>query len=97
MTTSLAALIAALRGAGVSGPGVEAPPDAMLWCDPNQELAPLLRRALPNLLPLGEHDPAKRQGPAIWLRAARRGWVSPRPRPRRAEAAPSGARRPVSR
>ncbi len=41
--------------------------------DPNREFAPLmvaLRRAMPNLLTLGDHDPAQRQGPAIWVRAA---------------------------
>jgi hypothetical protein len=73
MTTALAALIGALRKAADYDPRVEAPPEAILWCDPNREFAPLLpalRRALPNVLTYGEHDPARRQGPAVWLRAA---------------------------
>jgi len=73
VTTPLDALIQALRTAADYDPRVEAPPEAVLWCDPNREFAPLLpalRRAMPNLLTFGDHDPARRQGPAIWLRAA---------------------------
>jgi hypothetical protein len=73
MTTPLAVLIGALRKAADHDQRVEAPPEAVLWCDPNQDFLPVLpalRRALPNLLTFGTHDPAHRQGPAIWLRAA---------------------------
>ncbi len=73
MTTPLAALIQALRTAADHDPRAEAPPEAVLWCDPNRDFAPLLpalRRAMPNLLTLGDYDPEHRQGPAIWLRAA---------------------------
>lgn len=73
MTTPLDALVAALRAAGDHDPRAEAPPEALLWCDPARDFAPLLpalRRALPNLLTFGDHDPALRQGPAIWLRTA---------------------------
>jgi hypothetical protein len=73
MSTPLDALAAALRAAADHDPRAEAPPEAVLWCDPNRDFVPLLpalRRALPNLLTLGEHDPALRQGPAVWLRAA---------------------------
>ena len=73
MTTPLVALITALRKAADYDPRVEAPPEAVLWCDPNREFAPLLpalRGVMPNLLTFGNHDPAQRQGPAIWLRAA---------------------------
>jgi len=73
MTTPLAALIGALRKAADYDPRAEAPPEAVLWCDLNREFAallPVLRRAMPNVLTLGDHDPAHRQGPAIWLRAA---------------------------
>jgi hypothetical protein len=71
--TPLAALIEALRKAADHDPRVEAPPEAVLWCDPNRDFLPLvpaLRRALPNLFTLGGYDPLRRQGPAIWLRAA---------------------------
>lgn len=73
MTTPLDALIAALRSAADYDPRVEAAPEALLWCDPTRDFAPLLpmlQRALPSLLALGDYDPAGRQGPAIWLRAA---------------------------
>ena len=73
MSTPLAALIQALRLASAHDERAETRPEAVLWCDPNREFSPLLpalRRAMPNLLTLGDHDPARRQGPAIWLRAA---------------------------
>jgi hypothetical protein len=73
MTTPLSALIEALRKAAEYDPRVEVPPEAVLWCDPNREFAPLLpilRGALPNLLTYGDLDPLRHQGPAIWLRAA---------------------------
>ncbi len=73
MNTPLAALIAALQKAADYDPRAEAPPEAVLWCDPNRDFVPLLpalRRALPNLLTFGGYDPTHRQGPAIWLRAA---------------------------
>lgn len=73
MTTPLDALVTALRAAGDHDPRAEAPPEALLWCDPARDFVPLLpalRRALPNLLTFGDHDPALRQGPAIWLRTA---------------------------
>jgi len=73
MTTPLDALLAALRTATDYDPRAEAPPEALLWCDPTRDFVPLLpalRRALPNLLTLGDYDLAVRQGPAIWLRAA---------------------------
>jgi hypothetical protein len=78
MTTPLDALLSALRAATDYDPRVEAPPEALLWCDPARDflsLLPSLRRALPNFLTLGVYDPAIRQGPAIWLRAAAGGAV----------------------
>jgi hypothetical protein len=73
MTTALDALVAALHAAGDHDARAEAPPEALLWCDPARDfvpLLPMLRRALPNLLTLGEYNPTLHQGPAIWLRAA---------------------------
>jgi hypothetical protein len=73
MTTPLDALIGALRAASDYDPRAEAAPEALLWCDPPNEfgtLLPLLRRSLPNLLTLGDYDLDRRQGPAVWLRAA---------------------------
>lgn len=73
MTSPLDALLAALKASGEHDQRAEAPPEAVLWCDPTRDFEPILpalRRALPNLLTLGPHDAALRQGPAIWLRAA---------------------------
>jgi hypothetical protein len=73
MTTPLDALVAALSSAGDYDPRAEAPPEALLWCDPLRDfvsLLPMVRRALPNLLTFGNFDLGLRQGPAIWLRAA---------------------------
>ena len=68
MNTPLAALVATLCGAGDHDPRVDVAPEAVQWCDPSREFVPLLpalRRAMPNLLTLGDYDPAHRQGPAI--------------------------------
>lgn len=49
----------------------EAPPNCILWPDAErqwQDAMPLLQAAMPELLILGDYDPQKRQGPAIWLR-----------------------------
>ncbi len=73
MTTPLDALTTALRNSSDHDPRAETAPEALLWCDPANDFAtllPLLRRGLPNLLTLGDHDPERRQGPAVWLRAA---------------------------
>lgn len=78
MSTPLDALIAGLRSAA-DDPRGEIAPEAVLWCDAPADFRPLLpalRRALPNLLTLGDYDPALRQGPAIWLRAALGGGVA---------------------
>lgn len=73
MTTPLDALIAAFRAASDFDLRAETRPEALVWCDPVNDFAlvlPSLRRRLPHLFTLGEHDPALRQGPAVWLRAA---------------------------
>jgi hypothetical protein len=73
MTTPLDALAEALRECRKYASGAEAPPEAILWCDPGREFAPILpalRSRLPNLLSFGVYDPSTRTGPALWLRAA---------------------------
>lgn len=48
-----------------------AAPAALLWADADQQWAGLVARlqtALPHLLVLGDFNPEKRTGPAIWLR-----------------------------
>jgi hypothetical protein len=73
MTTPLDALAEALRECRKYVSGAEAPPEAILWCDPGGEFAPILpavRALLGNLLTFGAYDPSTRTGPALWLRAA---------------------------
>ena len=73
MTTPVDALVAAVRDAASYNAAAEAAPEAVLWCDANQEFLPLLpalRERLPELLTYGDFDAAKRTGPAVWLRAA---------------------------
>ena len=73
VTTPVDALVAAVRDAASYNAAAEAAPEAVLWCDANQEFLPLLpalRERLPELLTYGDFDAAKRTGPAVWLRAA---------------------------
>jgi hypothetical protein len=73
MTTPLESLAEALLAGRTFASGAEAAPDAIVWCDPAAEFAPLmpaLRTRLPHLLSFGTYDTATRTGPALWLRAA---------------------------
>ncbi len=68
--TPLDLLAAALR-AKASVPGNADRPAAILWYDGKREWArvfPAARSHIPELLALGDYDPAQRTGPAIWLR-----------------------------
>jgi hypothetical protein len=72
MTTPLDALANALCAAAEFQQAAEASPEAVLWCDPGRDFAPVLpalRARLPHVLTLGEYDPSTRTGPALWLRA----------------------------
>jgi hypothetical protein len=73
MTTPLESLAEALLACRAFVSGAEAAPEAILWCDPGAEFAPVmpaLRARLPHLLAFGSYDAATRIGPALWLRAA---------------------------
>lgn len=70
--TLLETLTTQLRQASRHNPG-EAPPDCVVWCDPERQwlaALPALRTALPEFLTLGPWNPALRQGPSFWLRLA---------------------------
>jgi hypothetical protein len=70
LQTPLSALIARLRSCASTSGDSEAPA-AILWPDPSSQWLPLLDsllEALPELVVLGDHDPEKRTGPAIWVR-----------------------------
>lgn len=64
------ALIASLHSSLLAGDGM-VPPVAVLWTDGDgqwSELVARLRGELDSLFTLGEYDPERRTGPAIWLR-----------------------------
>ena len=69
--TVIEALAASLEAASAGNPDDAEPPAAVLWTDRDarwRPVVPRLRALLPQLLALGEYDPAERTGPAIWLR-----------------------------
>jgi hypothetical protein len=69
-TTFLEALIASLRRT-IRVPEGTIPPVAVLWTDDAGAWRPIiskLRAELPELFTLGQHDPASRTGPAVWLK-----------------------------
>ncbi len=64
-------LTEALQQAGSYNSNLMVAPEVILWPDPEKQWAdviPKLQAELPQLLVYGEYDPAKRQGPAIWLK-----------------------------
>ena len=65
------ALVSSLRASSQCDHNDQAAPVVVLWTDRDEQWRPLLprlRAALPQLLSLGEYDPAAKSGPAIWLR-----------------------------
>lgn len=73
MTTPLELLASVLRSARAYQQAAEAAPEAVLWCDPQFDFAPIMaavRARLPQVLSYGDYDPKTRTGPALWLRAA---------------------------
>lgn len=71
--TFLDSLIQSIGLASAFNQNTETRPAVVLWTDKDREwdgLLPLLRDSLPQLLTYGPFDPAKRQGPAIWLKCA---------------------------
>jgi hypothetical protein len=69
--TLLEALARSLEHACRFNPGDMVAPAAVLWADPEEQwlvLVPSLRSLMPELYTLGEYNPEKRTGPAIWLR-----------------------------
>jgi hypothetical protein len=72
-TTVLDTIVASLHRAGRFNPEDQVAPTVILWTDNERQWEPLvsrLQQRLPELLVLGEYQPDKRQGPAIWLRCA---------------------------
>ena len=68
--TLLDALVTSLRACDTAPDGMVRPA-AILWTDPKRQWLPLkamLLECLPELIVLGDYDPAQRTGPAIWIR-----------------------------
>ena len=68
--TVLDRLVASLRAKGASLDGQERPA-AILWTDPKREWLPLvdlLRGRVGEFLVLGDYQPERRTGPAVWVR-----------------------------
>ena len=66
------ALLASLRAAAQYDRNDQIAPAVVLWTDRDgqwRSLLPRVRLTLPQLLTLGDYDPATKTGPAIWLRA----------------------------
>lgn len=66
-------LIQCIRDAARYNPDVQVSPACILWPDRDRQweaVIPHLQIELPELLILGDYDPEKRTGPAIWLRCA---------------------------
>lgn len=65
-------VIAALRTVARSfAAGDQVPPGAVLWTDPERQwesVMPELQALVPELFRFGGYEPAKRVGPALWLR-----------------------------
>lgn len=64
-------IVASIRDTGVYNPDIMAAPACILWPDRTRQwkgVIPTLQASLPELLILGDHEPDKRTGPAIWLR-----------------------------
>lgn len=64
-------IIQAIRGSAIYNPDVQEAPACILWPDRDHQweaVIPRLQNELPELLLLGDYEPDKRVGPAIWLR-----------------------------
>ena len=64
-------VIQALKQAGQHNSSIMMKPEVILWPDPESQWAEVisdLQAVLPHLLVYGKYDPAKKQGPAIWLK-----------------------------
>ncbi|HEC60913.1 MAG TPA: BREX-1 system phosphatase PglZ type B [bacterium] len=67
----LEGLVTAIRDASLFNPDVQVAPACILWPDSDsqwQAVIPRLQNELSELFVLGDYNPEKRTGPAIWLR-----------------------------
>ncbi len=70
-TTLLEAVEASLKVSARHQAGAEEKPAAILWADRDGQWQPIVSKLLermPQLITLGQHDPTRRSGPAIWIK-----------------------------
>ena len=66
-------LVKAIRNSSIFNSDVQVAPACILWPDHDRQweaIIPILQTELPELMILGDYEPEKRIGPAIWLRCA---------------------------
>jgi hypothetical protein len=66
-------VIQALKQAENHNSNVMVKPEVILWPDPEYqwvEVMDVLKESIPHLLTYGTYEPAKKQGPAIWLKCS---------------------------
>jgi hypothetical protein len=64
-------LLKAVCDAAIFNPDVQVAPACILWPDRDRQwkaIIPRLQNEMPELLVLGDYDPERKTGPAIWLR-----------------------------
>ncbi|MEX2595760.1 MAG: hypothetical protein WEC59_02435, partial [Salibacteraceae bacterium] len=64
-------LIKSLTNAGKHNSSIMTPPKVVLWLDPEKQWESIieqLQNELAHLLKIGDYQPAKKQGPPIWLK-----------------------------
>lgn len=78
MTTVLEKLVETVRKAAEYNSASQVAPNCILWPDGDRQFEsalPLLLKAMPEMLVLGNYDAEKRTGPAIWIRCALGGTI----------------------
>lgn len=62
-----------VRSSAAYNSNVQAAPSVILWTDKLRQWEPVLlqlQAAMPELIVLGDYDPARKRGPAIWIKCA---------------------------
>ncbi|GMT40116.1 MAG: hypothetical protein IEMM0001_0851 [bacterium] len=76
----LDSLVTSVREAAVFNPDVQLAPACILWPDRDRQweaVIPRLQNEMPELLVLGDYEPERKTGPAIWLRCVIAGLNNP--------------------
>lgn len=60
-----------VRSSATYNSNIQVAPAVILWPDAHRQwegALPLLQAAMPELIVLGDYEPEKKQGPAIWIK-----------------------------